>query len=156
EIPPVYPDVDEYRLHRLTCFCCGTTTRAELPAGVPTRPFGPRLRAILAMFAGAYRLAERPIQQLASDLFGVGISLGMVSKLERQAAEVLELVVAEVAAAIVAAPSAHIDETSWAEANEKAWLWVGQTDDRLHDRRQPGGGRGSLDPRDRTKVVISD
>jgi hypothetical protein len=66
---------------------------------------------------------------LASDLFGLDISLGMISELERRAAEVLEPVVAEMAAAIVEAPSAHIDETSWAEANEKAWLWVGQTDD---------------------------
>ena len=96
EIPPVRPDVDEYRLHRLTCSCCGTTTRAELPAGVPTGPFGPRLRAILAMFAGSYRLAKRPILQLARDLFGLDVSLGMISKLERQAAAVLEPVVAEV------------------------------------------------------------
>src|SRR5271166_2537287 len=36
EIPPVRPDVDEYRLHRLSCPGCGTTTRAELPTGVPT------------------------------------------------------------------------------------------------------------------------
>jgi transposase len=115
EIPPVRPDVDEDRLHRLICSCCGATTRAALPAGIPTGPFGPRLRAILAMFAGSYRLAKRPIQQLASDLFGLDISLGMFSKLERQAAEVLEPVVAEAASAIVAAPSAHIDETSWAE-----------------------------------------
>jgi len=71
EIPPLRPAVDEYRLHRLTCSCCGATTRAELPAGVPTGAFGPRLRAILAMFAGSYRLAKRPIQQLASDLFGL-------------------------------------------------------------------------------------
>jgi len=113
EVPPIRPDVDEYRLHRLTCPGCGTTTRAEPPAGVPTGPFGPRLRAILAMFAGSYRLAKRPIQQLASDLFGLDVSLDMTSKLERRAAEVLEPVVAEVAAAIKAAPSAHIDETSW-------------------------------------------
>ncbi len=110
--------------------CCGTATRAgELPAGAPTRPFGPRLRAILTMFAGSYRLAKRPIQQLASDLFGLDISLGMIPKLERRAAAILAPVVAEVAAAIVAAPAAHIDETSWSESNEKAWLWVGQTDD---------------------------
>jgi hypothetical protein len=30
------------------------------------------------MFAGSYRLAKRPIQQLASDLFGLDISLGMI------------------------------------------------------------------------------
>src|SRR5262245_50869800 len=118
EIPPVRPDVDEYRLHKLTCPCCGIATRAELPAGVPTGPFGPRLRAIQTLFAGSYRLAKRPIQQLASDLFGLDISLGMISKLERRSAEILEPVVNEVAAAIAAAPSAHIDETSWSEANE--------------------------------------
>lgn len=159
EIPPVRPDVDEYRLHRLTCTCCGAITRAELPAGVPTGPFGPRLRAILAMFAGSYRLAKRPIQQLASDLFGLDVSLGMISKLERQAAEVLEPVVAEVAAAIVAAPSAHIDETSWSEANQKAWLWVGLTDEltafTIADNRGAGVARSILGT-DRAKVVISD
>src|SRR3954449_3788133 len=159
EIPPIRPDVDEYRLHRLTCSCCGSSTRAELPAGVPTGPFGPRLRAILTMFAGSYRLAKRPIQQLASDLFGLDISLGMIPKLERRAAEVLEPVVAEVAAAIVAAPSAHIDETSWSEANEKAWLWVGQTDDltafTIADNRGADVARSILGTK-RTKVVISD
>src|SRR4051812_73530 len=159
EVPPVRPDVDEYRLHRLTCSCCGTTTRAGLPAGVPTGPFGPRLRAILAMFAGSYRLAKRSIQQLASDLFGLDVSLGMIPKLERQAAEVLEPVVAEVAAAIVAAPSAHIDETSWVQANEKAWLWVGQADDliafTIADNRGADVARSILGI-DRRKVVISD
>ena len=58
------------RLHRLAWSCCGITTRAELPAGVPNGPFGRLLWAILAMLAGSYRLAERPIQQLVSDLFG--------------------------------------------------------------------------------------
>jgi transposase len=159
EIPPVRPDVDEYRLHRLACSCCGTITRAELPAGIPAGPFGPRLRAILAMFAGSYRLAKRPIQQLASDLFGLDVSLGMISKLERRAAETLEPVVAEVAAAIKAATSAHIDETSWAEANEKAWLRVGLTDDltsfTIVDNRGAGVARSILGT-DRAKVVISD
>jgi transposase len=159
EIPPVRPDADEYRLHRLTCSCCGTATRAELPAGVPTGPFGPRLRAILAMFAGSYRLAKRPIQQLACDLFGLDISLGMIPKLERQAAAVLEPVVAETAAAIVAAPAAHIDETSWAEADEKAWLWVGLTDEltafTIADNRGADVAR-SIVGTDPEKVVISD
>lgn len=159
EIPPICLDVVEYRLHRLACSCCGTVTRAELPASAPADPFGPRLRAILAVLAGSYRLAKRPIQQLASDLFGLDVSLGMISKLERRAAEVLEPVVAEVAAAIVAAPSAHIDETSWAEANEKAWLWVGLADDltafTIADNRGAGVARSILGT-DKAKVVISD
>jgi transposase len=111
------------------------------------------------MFAGSYRLAKRPIQQLASDLFGLDISLGMIPKLERQAAEVLKPVVAEVAAAIVAAPAAHIDETSWSEANDKAWLWVGQTEDltafTIADNRGADVARSILGT-DKEKVVISD
>jgi len=157
--PSVRPDVEEYRLHKLICSCCGTATRAELPAGVPTGPFGPRLRAILTMFAGSYRLAKRPIQQLASDLFGPDISLGMIPKLERQAADILKPVVAEAAAAIVAARSAHIDEASWSEADEKAWLWVGQTGDltafTIADNRGADVAR-SIVGTDREKVVISD
>src|SRR4051812_40514798 len=59
ELPPVRPVVDEYRLHRLTCPRCRTSTRAKLPPGVPAGVFGPRLRAVLSVLAGAYRLRER-------------------------------------------------------------------------------------------------
>jgi transposase len=67
EVPPVRPVVDEYRLHRLTCPRGRTTTRAALPPGGPAGAFGPRLRAVLSVLAGADRLGKRPIRQLASD-----------------------------------------------------------------------------------------
>src|SRR5947209_7708689 len=35
EVPPVQPVVDEYRLHRLRCPRCRTTTCPKLHAGVP-------------------------------------------------------------------------------------------------------------------------
>ena len=41
EIPPVEPEVTEYRLHRLTCPDCGTRTCASLPAGRADRGFRP-------------------------------------------------------------------------------------------------------------------
>src|SRR5262249_41808250 len=111
------------------------------------------------IFAGAYRLAKRPIQQLAADLFGLDISLGLIPKLERRAAAILEPVVAEVAAVIVADPAAHNDETSWSEANEKAWLWVGRTADltafTIADNRGAVVAR-SIVGTDPAKVVISD
>lgn len=111
------------------------------------------------MLAGSYRLSKRPIRQPASDLFGLDVSLGIISKLERRAAEVPEPVVAEAAAAIKAAPSAHIDETSRAEADEKAWLRVGRTDDltafTIADDRGADVARSILGA-DKAKVVISD
>jgi len=124
ELPKVEPIVDEYRLHRLLCPGCGKTTCASLPAGVPTGRFGPYLQAVLTVFAGAYRLSKRQIQQLSADLFGLTISLGMISKLERRGAEVLEAPYNELAVSVHSAQAANIDETSWRQALMKAWLWV--------------------------------
>ncbi len=123
EIPPVEAEVTEYRLHRLTCTACGTRTCASLPAGVPTGAFGPRLQALLAVLAGAYRLGKRPIRQLAHDLFGLSISTGMVAKLERSTADALQQPMAELEW-YVRKQNANVDETSWREARQKAWLWV--------------------------------
>jgi transposase len=124
ELPRIEPIVDEYRLHRLTCPACGATTCGALPAGVPTGGFGPYLQAVLAMFAGAYRLSKRQIRQMAADLFTLSISTGMISKLERRSAAVLEAPSNELAIAVHHAEVTNIDETSWRERLRKAWLWA--------------------------------
>jgi transposase len=110
ELPKIEPIVDAYRLHRLTCPDCGTITCATLPDGVPTGGYGPYLQAVLATWAGAYRLSKRQIQQLADDLFGLSISTGMISKLERQSAAALEAPYNELAAAVHTAAVIHADE----------------------------------------------
>ena len=45
ELPEIKPLVTEYQRHRLRCPCCGETTCAELPLGVPQGQSGPRLMA---------------------------------------------------------------------------------------------------------------
>ena len=127
ELPKIEPLVDEYRLHRLACPRCGITTCARLPAGVPTGGFGPYLQAVLSTLAGGYRLSKRQVQQMASDLFGLSIATGMVSKLERQSATVLEAPYHEVALGVHDAPAVSIDDTSWREHRGKAQLWVAVT-----------------------------
>jgi transposase len=124
ELPKVEPFVEEYRLHRLNCPGCGATTCATLPPGVPIGRFGPYLQAVLTVFAGAYRLSKRQIRQLSADLFGLSISTGMIAKLERRSAAVLEAPYHELAVSVHSADAANIDETSWRQARKKAWLWV--------------------------------
>jgi transposase len=159
ELPPVRPVVDEYRLHRLACPRCRTTTRAKLPTGVPTGSFGPRLRAILSVLAGAYRLGKRPIRQLASDLLGLSISAGMICRLERHAAADLEAPVEELREHARRASSAHIDETSWWQGREKMWLWAAVTKSatvfQIAESRGADVARGLLGS-DRREVVVSD
>ena len=124
ELPRIEPIVDEYRLHRLACPGCGQSTCGTLPEGVPTVRFGPYLQATLATLAGAYRLSKRQIQQLAGDLFGLSISTGMISKLERLSAEALQAPYNELATAVHTAAVIGADETGWREDRHKAWLWV--------------------------------
>src|ERR1700733_12783155 len=124
ELPRIEPFVDEYRLHRLTCSACRATTCGALPAGVPTGSFGPYLQAVLAMFAGAYRLSKRQIRQVSADLFSLSISVGMISKLERRSAAALEAPYNELAVAVHHAKVTNIDETPWRERLHKAWLWA--------------------------------
>jgi transposase len=124
ELPPIEPEVHEYRLHRLCCPHCHTVTSGTLPGGVPSTTFGPRLHAVVGVLTGAYRLSKRQVVQLCSDLLGLTISLGMVAKLERITADVLEQPVSELAEGVKTADAANIDETGWREDGRKAWLWV--------------------------------
>jgi transposase len=123
ELPPIEPEVHEYRLHRLCCPHCQSVSCGTLPAGVPRLWFGPRLHAALSVLSGAYRLSKRQVAQLCSDLLGLTISLGMIAKLERITADVLEHPVAELTERVKSAEAVNIDETGWRE-NGKAWLWV--------------------------------
>jgi len=52
ELPPIEPEVHEYRLHRLCCPRCKTVTGGALPDGVPSTAFGPRLHATLMSWRG--------------------------------------------------------------------------------------------------------
>ena len=124
ELPPIEPEVHEYRLHRLSCPHCKTVTCGVLPDGVPCTLFGPRLHAALSVLTGAYRLSKRQVVQLCSDLLGLTISLGMIAKLERITADVLEQPVSALAEEVKTAEAANIDETGWRESRRKAWLWV--------------------------------
>src|SRR4051794_11152432 len=159
ELPPVQPTVDEYRLHRLTCSRCRISTCAALPPGVPRGAFGPRLRAILSVLAGGYRLGKRPIRQLAFDLLGLTISVGMICRLERQSADELEAPVEGLRQYVREAAVTHIDETSWWQGRDRMWLWTAVT--RLVTVFTIAPSRGADVARDMLgtdaqKVVISD
>jgi transposase len=127
DVPPVQATAEEWLLHTLVCDRCGASNRGELPAGVPTLRYGPRLTALVAVFAGAYRLSARLIQGLVGDLFGVRVSLGMIPKLQDRASEAMAAPAAEAAEHVRAAPRVFADETGWTEDKKRAWLWVALT-----------------------------
>ncbi len=127
ELPPVKPVVTEYQLHRLRCPACGTSTRADVPVGVPTGSFGPRVQAVVALCTGAYRLSKRTTQEVMADLFDLSMSLGTIPHLEHATVQAVATPVAEAQAYVRAQPRAHLDETGWREGRTRAWLWVAVT-----------------------------
>jgi transposase len=124
EIPPVKPVVTEYQLHQLVCPTCGEATRAELPPGVPTGEFGPRVQAITALCTGAYHLSKRTTQSVLEDLFGVALGLGTVANLEQATAQAVAEPVAAARTYVQTQPAAYADETGWREGQQRAWLWT--------------------------------
>jgi transposase len=127
EIPPVKPLVMEYQLHQLCCPACGVQTRAELPVGVPSGAFGPRLQAITALCTGAYHLSKRTTQRVVEDLFSLPLSVGTIANLEQATAKALAQPVEEARAYIQAQHAAYLDETGWREGCARAWLWTAVT-----------------------------
>src|SRR5215213_8868538 len=57
ELLPLAVRVTEYQMAGRRCAQCGKRTRAGLPEGVPRRPFGTRLTAVIALLSGRYRLS---------------------------------------------------------------------------------------------------
>jgi transposase len=125
EIPLVRPQVTEYRRHRLPCPRCGRVTCPALPADAQGG-YGPRVQAVCALLAGAYRVGKRGVARLCGDLFGVPISPAAVCDLQHKTAAALEPVTAA-AHAYVAGKPANVDETGWREGTRRGWLWVAVT-----------------------------
>jgi transposase len=124
EIPAVKPQVTEYQLHQLICAACGEATRAEVPRGVSSGGFGPRLQAITALCTGAYHLSKRTTQTVLADLFGISLGLGTIANLEQATSQAVAAPVAEARAYVQAQPTAYVDETGWREGQQRAWLWT--------------------------------
>jgi transposase len=127
ELPPIKPVVTEYQWHQLVCAACGEVSRAPWPAGVPSRTYGPRVQATVALCTGAYRLSKRMTQQMMEEVFGVPMSVGTISPLEQATTEVLAAPVEAARTYVRAQEVAHLDETSWRQGDKRAWLWVAVT-----------------------------
>lgn len=125
DLPVKRRHVVHHRRHTLTCPRCQSATTAP-PGPEAAHRFGPRLQATAAYLAGVGRLGKRVIRQVLADLYDLPLSLGMVSKLERQTSAALAPLHAEVLAA-TQGQSANIDETGWKQGTKRAWLWVART-----------------------------
>lgn len=123
DLPPVTPDVTEFRLHRVTCGC-GVTTCGELPKGTPTGMLGPRLLALVALLVAGCHVSRRKAQGLLRDVLGVEISLGALSESEEVVADSVAGPVEDARAHAIRSAVKHADGTTWWRDHLFRSLWV--------------------------------
>jgi transposase len=124
ELPKIEPHVTEFRQHRLTCPCCGETTCAVLPVGVPQGQSGPRLVAFTGLLMGHFRQSKRRAALFLQDLLGFPCSPSLTVKMQNQVGAALEAPYEELKEQLSCQPQLNMDETPTKQANQKAWLWT--------------------------------
>lgn len=123
EVPPSAPSVTEYQLQRLSCACCGITTCGELPAGVPTTCYGPRLASVVALGSGAYRLSKRRVASCCQEVWGVPLAVGEICRIEQTVTPAVTPAV-EAAQLYVQTQDTNVDEPPWGEHQPRRWVWT--------------------------------
>jgi transposase len=124
ELPPLKPHVTEYQRHRLRCRCCGETTCAELPLGVPQGQSGPRLVAFSGLLMAYFRQSKRRTALFLEALLNQPCCAGLAVKMQHQVAAALRPTYDELVQQLPAQTQLGMDESPTKEGSDKAWLWT--------------------------------
>ena len=124
ELPEIKPWVTEYQQQRLTCRCCGTSTCAQLPSGVPSGQSGPRLIALATLLMAYFRLSKRRTAAFFTMLLNQPCSVGHIVNLQNIGASALRPCFHELVEALPQQPVVNIDESPTKQQTHKAWLWT--------------------------------
>jgi len=126
EIPKIKPKTTEYQQYGEEC-PCGKFNVGALPEGVPKGNFGPGVMGMVGYMSGRLRLAKRVIRDALGDMFGVELSVGTVSNIEKKLSVALEKPYQKACRYVKNHSVRHADETGWREGKKKAWLWLAAT-----------------------------
>jgi transposase len=124
ELPEIKPEVTEYQRHRLACPCCGETTCAELPVGVPTGQSGPRLVAFTALLMACFRQSKRRTALFLESIFNQPCCPALTVKMQNQATAAVTPAYQELARQLPTEEQVSIDESPTKQGQSKMWLWV--------------------------------
>lgn len=123
DIPPVTPEVQEYRLYSGVCAQCGLGHRAALPQGVPSGQIGPRALALVGVLGTRFHLTQGKIRDLLAQLLGLDFSVGAISQAHAKVGAALKAPVALALASLARAPVLHMDETRYPREGSANWVW---------------------------------
>jgi transposase len=124
ELPEIKPIVTEYQQQRLACPCCGITTCASLPPGVPNSQSGPRLVAFAGLLMGHFRQSKRRASLFLQDLLKMPCCPSLTVKMQNQVAGAIQVPYEQLKNELGNQGQLFMDESPTKQANKKAWLWA--------------------------------
>ena len=127
ELLQIKPIITEYQRHRLRCSCCGISTTAALPDGVPEGQTGPRLVAFTALLMAYFRQSKLRTALFLEAVCNIPCSAGLTVKHQNIATNALRGCYDRMRQALPRSDAVAMDETPAKEANHKAWLWTAVT-----------------------------
>ncbi|QNK80095.1 IS66 family transposase [Nakamurella sp. PAMC28650] len=145
DIPATTATVTEHRLHRLRCRC-GHVNTAAAPAGVD-RPvqYGPNIRALACYLVVFQHIPVHRAQTLIADVTGTRPSVGWISSVIEQVADLLTESTDAVKAHLNVGPVLHVDETTVKVNGVKWWLHVACTQKLTAYHLHQSRGRTAVD-----------
>ena len=124
ELPPIEPQITEYRRLRGHCPCCGISTLGPLPPEVPRGQCGPRLAAFTGLLMGHFRQSKRRAAAFLTDLLNVPCSPAWTVRIQNLVAAALAEPYDELTRQLPGQDHLFVDESPTREARRKAWLWT--------------------------------
>ena len=124
ELPPIGVMVVEHRTHRMHCPACRAKTTGQLPAAIGGSAFGPNLQAALVTLTARTRISRRGMIEVASDLFGVSLSIGTVDAICQGASDALSGPHFQLHDWVLDQAAVQVDETGWRTAGDGRALWT--------------------------------
>ena len=128
ELPPINVIYTEHRTHRLRCPGCRRRTTATLPDELAGSAFGPNLQAAVVTLIARNRVSRRDMTELASELFGIGLSVGTVDAICQYASAKLALPHEQLTEMVLGSRALNIDQTGWRTWGEQRTLWTATTE----------------------------
>ena len=129
DISPVKPSVTEHRAQIYHCPYCGHRNKGDFPENV-ARPiqYGDRIGAWVVYFGHYQLLPYKRLQEMFQDVFGVGLSQGTLSNLQKRCYDKLAFFESTVKEKLISSDIAHFDETGMRVNKHLHWMHVACTD----------------------------
>jgi len=129
DLPKPKIEVTEHQAEAKVCSCCGHRTKAAFPQHVAAPvQYGERIQALAAYFDNQHFIPADRLCQLFEDVFGVSISPGTCTNIDKKLFWQLATFEASLKARLIAGKILHLDETGMRCNKKLHWIHVASSD----------------------------